>query len=43
VVPAYRTPRDRRRELGRMLLSGAIVGAVFLAYGLVYVFKQVSA
>jgi polysaccharide chain length determinant protein (PEP-CTERM system associated) len=43
VVPAYRTPRDRRRELGRMLLSGSIVGAVFLAYGLVYVFKQVSA
>lgn len=42
VVPAYRTPRDRRREMGRMVLSSSIVGAVFLAYALVYVFKQVS-
>ncbi len=42
VVPAYRTPRDRRREVGRMMLSGSIVGAVFLAYALVYVLKQVG-
>jgi uncharacterized protein involved in exopolysaccharide biosynthesis len=42
VVPAYRTPRDRRREVGRMMLSGSIVGAVFLAYALTYVLKQVG-
>jgi polysaccharide chain length determinant protein (PEP-CTERM system associated) len=43
VVPGYRTPRDRRREIARTTLSASIVGAVFLAYGLVYVFKQIQA
>lgn len=43
VVPGYRTPRDRRREIARTTLSASIVGAVFLAYGLVYVFKQMHA
>ena len=42
VVPAYRTPRDRRRELARMTVTGVVIGAVFLAYGLVYLFKQLS-
>lgn len=43
VVPGYRTPRDRRRELMRMALSGSIIVAVILAYGLVYGYKQMSA
>ena len=42
VVPAYRTRRDRRREFGRMALSASIVGAVVLAYGLTYLFKQMQ-
>lgn len=42
VVPAYRTPRDRRRELLRMALSMSIVCAVLLSYGLTYVFKHMQ-
>jgi polysaccharide chain length determinant protein (PEP-CTERM system associated) len=40
VVPPYRTPRDRRRELGRFALSAVIVLAVFVTYGLTYWIKQ---
>lgn len=43
VVPRYRTPRDRRRELMRMAVSASIVFAVVLAYGLVYGYKQMNA
>jgi polysaccharide chain length determinant protein (PEP-CTERM system associated) len=43
VVPRYRTPRDRRRELMRMAVSASIVCAVVLAYGLVYGYKQMHA
>ena len=43
VVPRYRTPRDRRRELMRMAVSASIVFAVVLAYGLVYGYKQMHA
>lgn len=42
-VPGYRTPRDRRREFLRMTLSASILGAVVVAYGLVYVLKQMNA
>ena len=42
VVPAYRTKRDRRHEFGRMALSASILGAVVLAYGLTYLFKQMQ-
>ena len=42
VVPAYRTKRDRRREFARMALSASILSAVVLAYGLVYLFKQMQ-
>jgi polysaccharide chain length determinant protein (PEP-CTERM system associated) len=43
VVPGNRTPRDRRREFARMMLSASLAGAVVIAYGLVYVFKQMLA
>lgn len=43
VVPRYRTPRDRRRELMRMAMSASILGGVVLAYGLVYGYKQMHA
>ena len=43
VVPAYRTPRDRRREFVRLAITGTVIGAVFLTYGLVYLIKQLSA
>jgi polysaccharide chain length determinant protein (PEP-CTERM system associated) len=43
VVPRYRTPRDRRRELMRMAVSASIVCAVVIAYGLVYGYKQMRA
>jgi polysaccharide chain length determinant protein (PEP-CTERM system associated) len=43
VVPRYRTPRDRRRELMRMAMSASILSAVVLAYGLVYGYKQMNA
>ncbi|GAA4785056.1 XrtA system polysaccharide chain length determinant [Lysobacter hankyongensis] len=43
VVPGYRTPRDRRREFARMSLSASILGSVIVAYGLVYLFKQIHA
>jgi len=43
VVPGNRTPRDRRREFGRTVLGASIVGLVLVAYGLVYVFKQMLA
>lgn len=40
VVPAYRTPRDRRREFMRMALSVSILFAVVLAYALVYGYRK---
>ncbi|TXH77455.1 MAG: hypothetical protein E6Q88_00995 [Lysobacteraceae bacterium] len=40
VVPAYRTSRDRRRELMRMALSASILCVVILAYALVYGFRK---
>jgi polysaccharide chain length determinant protein (PEP-CTERM system associated) len=43
VVPAYRTPRDRRREWMRIALSMSIVCAVLLSYGLTYILKHTNA
>ena len=43
VVPTYRTARDRRREIARVAVSASIVLAVFLAYALVYGYKQWAA
>ncbi len=42
-VPRYRTVRDRRREFGRLALSGSIVATVFVAYGLAYGYRQLLA
>lgn len=43
VVPTYRTARDRRREIMRVAMSVAIVFSVFLAFALVYGYKQWAA
>lgn len=43
VVPPNRTRRDRRREYARTALAAGLVAAVFLAYGLAYLFRQVHA
>jgi hypothetical protein len=43
VVPPNRTRRDRRREYARTALAAGLVAAVFLAYGLAYLFRQVQA
>jgi len=43
VVPAYRTARDRRREIVRVAMSASILFAVFLAFALVYGYKQWAA
>lgn len=42
-VPRYRTTRDRRREFGRLALSGSIVATVVVAYGLAYGYRQLLA
>lgn len=40
VVPTYRTARDRRSEIVRVAMSASILFAVFLAFALVYGYKQ---
>lgn len=40
VVPTYRTARDRRREIVRVVMSASILFAVFLAFALVYGYQQ---
>ena len=43
VIPAYPTPRERRLQSMKLLLSLAAIGAVFVVYGLVFAFKLASA
>ena len=43
VIPAYPTPRERRRQSFRLAMSAAMVCSVFLVYGLVFAFKLASA
>lgn len=43
VTPIYLTPQHRRRQFAHGVLSIAIVAVVFLAYGLVYGYKQMNA
>lgn len=43
VIPAYPTPRERRRQSFRLAMSAAMIGSVFVVYGLVFAFKLASA
>jgi polysaccharide chain length determinant protein (PEP-CTERM system associated) len=40
VIPSYFTPRDRRRQFGRMAISFAICATVFVGYGLAFAYKH---
>ncbi|GHD65423.1 chain-length determining protein [Luteimonas padinae] len=42
-VPAYPTPRERRREYASMALAVAMVASVVLVYGLTYAYRIVAA
>lgn len=43
VVPRYLTARDRRRELGRTMLTASIFVVVALAFGLAYGYRHLHA
>jgi polysaccharide chain length determinant protein (PEP-CTERM system associated) len=43
VIPTYVTPRERRRNLAKTALSFAICAAVFVGYGVAFVYKQIHA
>src|SRR5690606_5732419 len=42
-IPAYPTPRERRRQSLKLVMSVAAVIGVFVVYGLVFAFKLASA
>ena len=42
-VPAYPTPRERRREYASMALAVAMLASVVLVYGLTYAYRIVAA
>lgn len=39
VIPAYPTPRERRRQSLKLVMSAAMVSSIFVIYGLVLAFK----
>jgi polysaccharide chain length determinant protein (PEP-CTERM system associated) len=43
VIPAYHTPRERRRQTFKLAMSAAMVCGVFLVYGLLFAFKLSNA
>lgn len=43
VIPTYPTPKERRRQSLRLAMSIAMIGSVFVVYGLVFAFKLTSA
>lgn len=42
-IPTYPTPQERRRQSLRLAMSVAMVGGVFVVYGLVFAFKLANA
>jgi polysaccharide chain length determinant protein (PEP-CTERM system associated) len=42
-IPAYPTPRERRRGMASMAMSVAMVGGVMLVYAFTYAFRMVAA
>jgi polysaccharide chain length determinant protein (PEP-CTERM system associated) len=43
VIPAYPTPRERRRQTLKLAMSAAMVCGVFVVYGLLFAFKLTAA